>query len=72
VRGPLNCRGPIQGQPVILHRDVPSVRRVPAPRRAEVVLPTRHDRRGKASRADWRSLAAKHGRAPKVCAMVAA
>ena len=67
VRGPLNVPRPIQGQPVILHRDVPSgAARASAAASAEVVLAGPATiAEAKASRADWRSLAAKHGRAPE-------
>jgi alkanesulfonate monooxygenase SsuD/methylene tetrahydromethanopterin reductase-like flavin-dependent oxidoreductase (luciferase family) len=66
VRGPLNVPRPVQGQPVILHRDVPAgALRTGAAASAEVVLaecasPTE----AAAGRKDWRALAQRHGRDP--------
>lgn len=67
VRGPLNVPRPVQGQPVILHRDVPSGPvRHGAAISTEIVLaePAAIDE-AKASRTDWRALAAGHGRDPQ-------
>jgi alkanesulfonate monooxygenase SsuD/methylene tetrahydromethanopterin reductase-like flavin-dependent oxidoreductase (luciferase family) len=64
VRGPLNVPRPVQGQPVILRRDVPAGdARLLAAASAEVVLaePTTIAE-AKKQRSDWRSLAARHGR----------
>jgi alkanesulfonate monooxygenase SsuD/methylene tetrahydromethanopterin reductase-like flavin-dependent oxidoreductase (luciferase family) len=64
VRGPLNVPRPVQGQPVILHRDTPaSVARSNAAVTAEVVLaePTTIAE-AQAARADWRALAERRGR----------
>ena len=64
VRGPLNVPRPVQGQPVILHRDVPAGEaRQGAAASAEIVLAqpaTIAD--AKQARADWRALAVRHGR----------
>ncbi len=64
VRGPLNVPRPVQGQPVILHRDVPSgTMRSGAAASAEVVLAEGATVvEAVASRRDWRTLAQKHGR----------
>jgi len=64
VRGPLNVPRPIQGQPVILHRDVPAGdARAGAAANAEVVLAQPATiAEAKEARADWRSLAVRHGR----------
>ena len=65
VRGPLNVPRPVQGQPVVLHRDVPSgPAREGAAASAEVVLAISATiAEAKASRSEWRALAANHGRA---------
>jgi alkanesulfonate monooxygenase SsuD/methylene tetrahydromethanopterin reductase-like flavin-dependent oxidoreductase (luciferase family) len=65
VRGPLNVPRPVQGQPVILHRDVPpGAARVGAAASAEMVLAGPATiAEAKAARTDWRALAARHGRA---------
>jgi alkanesulfonate monooxygenase SsuD/methylene tetrahydromethanopterin reductase-like flavin-dependent oxidoreductase (luciferase family) len=64
VRGPLNVPRPVQGQPVILHRDVPAGdARWGAAASAEVVLAQPATiAEAKRERADWRALAARHGR----------
>ena len=63
VRGPLNVPRPVQGQPVILHRDVPAGDCAGRCRqRRDRAGPAGHDRRAKHERADWRALAARHGR----------
>ena len=64
VRGPLNVPRPVQGQPVILHRDVPAGdARQGAAASAEVVLAQPANiAEAKQGRADWRTLAARHGR----------
>jgi alkanesulfonate monooxygenase SsuD/methylene tetrahydromethanopterin reductase-like flavin-dependent oxidoreductase (luciferase family) len=64
VRGPLNVPRPIQGQPVILYRDVPSGdTRQGAAASAEVVLAQPATiAEAKQGRADWRVRAAWHGR----------
>jgi alkanesulfonate monooxygenase SsuD/methylene tetrahydromethanopterin reductase-like flavin-dependent oxidoreductase (luciferase family) len=64
VRGPLNVPRPVQGQPVILHRDVPAGdARQGAAASAEVVLAQPVNiAEAKQGRADWRALAARHGR----------
>jgi alkanesulfonate monooxygenase SsuD/methylene tetrahydromethanopterin reductase-like flavin-dependent oxidoreductase (luciferase family) len=66
VRGPLNVPRPLQGQPVILHRDVPAgPMRSGAAASAEVVLAECATvAEAAASRKDWRALAQKHGRDP--------
>src|SRR4029077_11482071 len=67
VRGPLNVPRPVQGQPVILHRDVPAgPLRLGAADSAEVVLAEcATAAEATASRRDWRALAQKHGRDPE-------
>jgi alkanesulfonate monooxygenase SsuD/methylene tetrahydromethanopterin reductase-like flavin-dependent oxidoreductase (luciferase family) len=67
VRGPLNVPRPAQGQPVILHRDVPAgPMRGGAAASAEVVLAECATvAEAAASRKDWRGLAEKHGRDPE-------
>jgi alkanesulfonate monooxygenase SsuD/methylene tetrahydromethanopterin reductase-like flavin-dependent oxidoreductase (luciferase family) len=67
VRGPLNVPRPVQGQPVILHRDVPAgPLRLGAAASAEVVLAEcATAAEATASRRDWRALAQKHGRDPE-------
>jgi len=64
VRGPLNVPRPVQGQPVILYRDVPAGdARQGAAASAEVVLAQPATiAEAKAGRADWRAHAARHGR----------
>jgi alkanesulfonate monooxygenase SsuD/methylene tetrahydromethanopterin reductase-like flavin-dependent oxidoreductase (luciferase family) len=64
VRGPLNVPRPVQGQPVILHRDVPAgAARQGAAASAEVVLAQPATiAEAKEGRADWRALAGRHGR----------
>lgn len=64
VRGPLNVPRPVQGQPVILHRDVPAGdARLVAAASAEVVLAGPATiAEAKQGRADWRALAVRHGR----------
>src|SRR5258708_2805527 len=64
VRGPLNVPRPVQGQPVIMHRDVPAgALRTGAAASAEVVLAEPVNiAEAKQGRADWRTLAARHGR----------
>ena len=64
VRGPLNVPRPVQGQPVILHRDVPAGdARQGAAASAEIVLAQPATiAEAKQARADWRALAARHGR----------
>jgi alkanesulfonate monooxygenase SsuD/methylene tetrahydromethanopterin reductase-like flavin-dependent oxidoreductase (luciferase family) len=67
VRGPLNVPRPVQGQPVILHRDAPpGAVRAGIAASAEVVLgeaTTMAEAAG--DRSDWRTLAARSGRAPE-------
>jgi alkanesulfonate monooxygenase SsuD/methylene tetrahydromethanopterin reductase-like flavin-dependent oxidoreductase (luciferase family) len=69
VRGPLNVPRAVQGQPVILHRDAPSGEarasmREGAAASAEIVLATSATiAEARASRSEWRALAARHGRA---------
>jgi alkanesulfonate monooxygenase SsuD/methylene tetrahydromethanopterin reductase-like flavin-dependent oxidoreductase (luciferase family) len=69
VRGPLNVPRPVQGQPVILYRDVPlgegvGEARLGAAASAEIVLATSATiAEAKASRAEWRALAARQDRA---------
>ena len=67
VRGPLNVPRPVQGQPVILHRDVPAgPMRLGAAASAEVVLAECATlAEAAASRRDWRALAQKQGRDPE-------
>ena len=67
VRGPLNVPRPVQGQPVILHRDVPAGPiRLGAAASAEVVLAECATiAEATASRRDWRASAQKHGRDPE-------
>ena len=67
VRGPLNVPRPVQGQPVILHRDVPAgPMRSGAAASAEVVLAECATlAEAAASRRDWRALAQKQGRDPE-------
>ena len=64
VRGPLNVPRPVQGQPVIFHRDVPSGdARAGAAASAEVVLATSATiAEAKSSRSEWQALAVRHGR----------
>ena len=66
VRGPLNVPRPVQGQPVLLHRDVPpGAQRAGAAASAEVVLAEcTTAAEAAASREDWRALAQSHGRDP--------
>jgi alkanesulfonate monooxygenase SsuD/methylene tetrahydromethanopterin reductase-like flavin-dependent oxidoreductase (luciferase family) len=67
VRGPLNVPRPVQGQPVLLHRDVPpGDARAGAAESAEIVLgeAATFEQAG-AERADWRNLAAQNGRGPE-------
>jgi alkanesulfonate monooxygenase SsuD/methylene tetrahydromethanopterin reductase-like flavin-dependent oxidoreductase (luciferase family) len=65
VRGPLNVPRPVQGQPVLFCRDMPQATRQDAAASAEVMLasPTALSE-ARASRCDWRALAAAHGRDP--------
>ena len=69
VRCPLNVPRPVQGQPVILYRDVPlgegvGEARLGAAASAEIVLATSATiAEAKASRAEWRALAARQDRA---------
>jgi len=69
VRGPLNVPRPVQGQPVILYRGVPlgegvGEARLGAAASAEIVLATSATiAEAKASRAEWRALAARQDRA---------
>jgi alkanesulfonate monooxygenase SsuD/methylene tetrahydromethanopterin reductase-like flavin-dependent oxidoreductase (luciferase family) len=67
VRGPLNVPRPVQGQPVILHRDVlPGAARAGIAASAEIVLgeaTTMAEAAG--DRLDWRTLAARSGRTPE-------
>jgi alkanesulfonate monooxygenase SsuD/methylene tetrahydromethanopterin reductase-like flavin-dependent oxidoreductase (luciferase family) len=69
VRGPLNVPRAVQGQPVLLHLDVPLGERVGEARTgaaasAEIVLATSATiADAQASRSEWRALAVKHGRA---------
>ena len=67
VRGPLNVPRPVQGQPVILHRDVPAgTMRLGAAASAEVVLAECATlAEAAAGRRDWRGLAQKQGRDPE-------
>jgi len=67
VRGPLNVPRPVQGQPVILHRNGPAgPTRLGAAASAEVVLAQCATvAEAVASRRDWRALAQKHGRDPE-------
>jgi alkanesulfonate monooxygenase SsuD/methylene tetrahydromethanopterin reductase-like flavin-dependent oxidoreductase (luciferase family) len=67
VRGPLNVPRPIQGQPVILHRDVPpGAARLGAAASVEVVLAECATvAEAVAGRRDWRALAQKQGRDPE-------
>jgi alkanesulfonate monooxygenase SsuD/methylene tetrahydromethanopterin reductase-like flavin-dependent oxidoreductase (luciferase family) len=64
VRGPLNVPRPVQGQPVILQRDVPSgAARLAAAASAEVVLAEPASiAEARAARTDWRALAARQDR----------
>jgi alkanesulfonate monooxygenase SsuD/methylene tetrahydromethanopterin reductase-like flavin-dependent oxidoreductase (luciferase family) len=64
VRGPLNVPRPVQGQPVILYRDVPAGdARRSAAASAEVVLAQPATiAEAKQGRTDWRALASQHGR----------
>ena len=58
VRGPLNVPRPMQGQPVILQRDVPASARSELAASAEVVLAEPATlAEAKAARAEWRALA---------------
>jgi len=58
VRGPLNVPRPVQGQPVIIHRDVPPSARVGLAASANVVLGEPATlAEGKKARAEWRALA---------------
>jgi len=67
VRGPLNVPRPIQGQPVLLQREVPAgPARTGAAAGAEVVLATSATiAEAMADRLDWRARAAGHGRDPE-------
>jgi alkanesulfonate monooxygenase SsuD/methylene tetrahydromethanopterin reductase-like flavin-dependent oxidoreductase (luciferase family) len=67
VRGPLNVPRPVQGQPVILHRDVPpGGGRGGIANSVEVVLGEAATMAEAATaRADWRTLATRSGRAPE-------
>ena len=71
VRGPLNVPRPVQGQPVILHRDMPAGdARQGAAASAEIVLAqpaTIAD--AKQARADWRALPPGTAATPTACAM---
>jgi alkanesulfonate monooxygenase SsuD/methylene tetrahydromethanopterin reductase-like flavin-dependent oxidoreductase (luciferase family) len=72
VRGPLNVPRPVQGQPVIMHCDMPSgTARADAAASAELVLAncTSIDE-ARALRADWRELAAEHGRETEALRLV--
>ena len=66
VRGPLNVPRPPQGQPVILHRDVPAgAARQGAAASAEIVLAECATvAEAVAGRRDWRAMAQRHGRDP--------
>jgi alkanesulfonate monooxygenase SsuD/methylene tetrahydromethanopterin reductase-like flavin-dependent oxidoreductase (luciferase family) len=66
VRGPLNVPRPVQGQPVIFYRDEPpGEARAGVAASAEVVLSERATiAEARTSRAAWRALAGRHGRAP--------
>ena len=72
VRGPLNVPRPVQGQPVILHRDMPAgPLRLGAAASAEVVLAECATvAEAVASRRDWRASAQKHGRDPEALRFV--
>ena len=67
VRGPLNVPRPVQGQPVILHCDVPAgPARRGASASAEIVLAECATvAQAVAGRRDWRALAQGHGRDPE-------
>ena len=73
VRGPLNVPRPVQGQPAILHRDVPAgQRRAGVAGSAEIVLGEAATMaEAKAERSDWRALAAQRGRAAESLRYVA-
>lgn len=65
VRGPLNVPRPVQGQPVLFCRDLPQEARRDVAASAEVVLAGAMAlNEARASRCDWRTLAAAHGRDP--------
>lgn len=67
VRGPLNVPRPVQGQPVILHRDVPAGEgRAGVAAGAEIVLGEALTiGEAKAERSAWRALAVTQNRAPE-------
>jgi alkanesulfonate monooxygenase SsuD/methylene tetrahydromethanopterin reductase-like flavin-dependent oxidoreductase (luciferase family) len=72
VRGPLNVPRPVQGQPVIMHSDMPAgPARTGAAASAELVLAacTTIDA-ARALRANWRDLAAEHGRDPDALRLI--
>ncbi len=64
VRGPLNVPRPVQGQPVILHRDVQAgeARRLAAASAELVLAEPATIAEARQGRAAWRALAAQHGR----------
>ncbi len=60
VRGPLNVPRPVQGQPVILHRDVPAPARAGLAASADIVLGEPATlAEAKTARAEWRALSPK-------------
>ena len=60
VRGPLNVPRPVQGQPVIIHRDVPAPARADLAASADVVLGEPATlAEAKAARAAWQALSPK-------------
>jgi len=60
VRGPLNVPRPVQGQPVIIHRDVPAAARAGLAASADIVLGEPATlAEAKTARAAWRALSPK-------------